>query len=441
MKRVLWKEGLFLRPQHFQKQDQLWQESWFELILQQGPYTYGLNGFEYTKTLLAKGDLSFSLLAGIMPSGEVFHFKGKSALSIHIPPGTKNEWIVLALPKQRSTGIRVAKNRLEAVDEPYVIQTEMVSDELVGEQERIEVAILEPYFSLKIVKKPTSLNGFDILPLIKILEVRETKEILVDEEYIPPMLLIQESPALKAYIEEISGYLTARRMTLLERIGNVNQQGVVGATELLLLQLINRYEPLLQHYQRQPNLHPEKAYILLLQLAGELRTFTSADRGYSQAPPYEHTNLAETFTQLMQDLRDAFNYVFDEPAVLIPFETYKYNLYLAPFKDKLQLDYQRLVLAVKADMPNDQLLALFPTHVKIGPTESIRDLVNLQIPGIGLSLLPVAPRQIPYHSGYFYFDLDQYSEMWTQLKDSPGLALHLGGHFPNVDLKLWALKS
>jgi len=441
MKRVLWKEGLFLRPQHFQKQDYLWAENWFQLYLQQGAYAYGLTGFEYTKTMLSKGEFSLKLLSGVMPDGTVFYFQGTSTLTLTIPAGVKNEWIVLALPKKRSTGIRVANNRAEATDEPFVVQTEMVSDELVGEQERIEVEVLEPNFSLRLVKNPSSLSTFDVLPLIKIQEVRDNKEMLIDESYVPAMLSIRPSPLLQGFVKEVSGFFTARRIKLLDRISGVNQHGVAGATELLLLQLINRYEPLLQHYQNQVDLHPEKIYTLFLQLAGELRTFTSEDRGYTHAPAYDHDNLAKTFEKLMKDLRDAFNYVFDEPAILIPFESYKYNLHLASFNDKLNLDYQRLVLAVKADMPAEQLRNLFPTHVKLGPTELIRDLVNLQVPGIGVSLLPVAPRQIPYHSGYLYFELDNQSEMWLKLRESPGLALHLGGSFPNIDLKLWAMRD
>jgi type VI secretion system protein ImpJ len=143
----------------------------------------------------------------------------------------------------------------------------------------------------------------------------------------------------------------------------------------------------------------------------------------------------------MGDLRAAFNYVFDEPAILINFTSYKYNLYLASFPERLNFNYARLVLSVRADMPMEQLHNLFPTHAKLGPTEQIKDLVNLQIPGIPLSLLPVAPRQIPYHSGFIYFELDNRSEMWVALKESSALALHLSGHFPNVEMQLWAIKG
>jgi hypothetical protein len=40
--------------------------------------------------------------------------------------------------------------------------------------------------------------------------------------------------------------------------------------------------------------------------------------------------------------------------------------------------------------------ARFGQQSKVGSVEHIRDLVNLQLPGIGLLPLPVAPRQIPY---------------------------------------------
>jgi type VI secretion system protein ImpJ len=55
--------------------------------------------------------------------------------------------------------------------------------------------------------------------------------------------------------------------------------------------------------------------------------------------------------------------------------------------------------------------------------------------------VPVAPRQIPYHAGFAYFELDQSNELWTQLKTSGGIALHVAGEFPGLSLELWAIRS
>jgi type VI secretion system protein ImpJ len=108
------------------------------------------------------------------------------------------------------------------------------------------------------------------------------------------------------------------------------------------------------------------------------------------------------------------------------------------------VDLQRsaqFVLAVSAQMPSEALRARFPTQVKIGPAERIRDLVNLQLQGVPLLPMPVAPRQIPYHAGFSYFELDtRGNELWRQLESSGGLAMHVAGDFPGLEMEFWAIR-
>jgi type VI secretion system protein ImpJ len=99
------------------------------------------------------------------------------------------------------------------------------------------------------------------------------------------------------------------------------------------------------------------------------------------------------------------------------------------------------ILAARADVPTEELRRRFPTQIKIGPVEKIRDLVNLSLPGVSLQAVPVAPRQIPYHAGYAYFELDQTNELWAQLKNSGGIAFHVAGDFPGLAMEFWAIRS
>jgi type VI secretion system protein ImpJ len=73
--------------------------------------------------------------------------------------------------------------------------------------------------------------------------------------------------------------------------------------------------------------------------------------------------------------------------------------------------------------------------------EKIGALVQSQLPGIPLRALPVAPRQIPYHADYVYFELDRASDYWANLKDSGGFAIHVGGDIHGLDLQLWAIRK
>ncbi|MNC92830.1 hypothetical protein D3C83_93360 [compost metagenome] len=83
----------------------------------------------------------------------------------------------------------------------------------------------------------------------------------------------------------------------------------------------------------------------------------------------------------------------------------------------------------------------FPAQLRLGPVERIRDLVNLNLPGVPVHPLPVAPRQIPFHAGFVYFELDQSNELWEQLKTSGGVALQAAGEFPGLALEFWAIRG
>ena len=79
--------------------------------------------------------------------------------------------------------------------------------------------------------------------------------------------------------------------------------------------------------------------------------------------------------------------------------------------------------------------------LRIGTVEKIRDLVMLQLPGIGIQPMAVAPRQIPYHAGFVYFELDKSNELWRSLKTSGGVAFHQAGEFPGLSMEFWAIRS
>ena len=73
--------------------------------------------------------------------------------------------------------------------------------------------------------------------------------------------------------------------------------------------------------------------------------------------------------------------------------------------------------------------------------EKVKELVAYHLPGIRVHALSVAPRELPYHSGYVYFELDKKHELWDMFDTSSGMAFHLAGNFPNLDVEFWAIKS
>jgi type VI secretion system protein ImpJ len=67
---------------------------------------------------------------------------------------------------------------------------------------------------------------------------------------------------------------------------------------------------------------------------------------------------------------------------------------VSPLHDHKLLGTASFVLAASANCDSEELRQRLPAHLKVGPVERIRQLVNLHLPGIKVKPLPVAPRQI-----------------------------------------------
>jgi type VI secretion system protein ImpJ len=128
-------------------------------------------------------------------------------------------------------------------------------------------------------------------------------------------------------------------------------------------------------------------------------------------------------------------------AIPIPLEPKKYGISVALVPDRSLYSQAVFILAARAEVPSEELRRSFPAQLKVGPVERIADLVRLGLPGVPVLPLPVAPRQIPFHAGFAYFELDQSNELWDQLKSSGGVALHVAGNFPSLAMEFWAIRT
>jgi type VI secretion system protein ImpJ len=158
-------------------------------------------------------------------------------------------------------------------------------------------------------------------------------------------------------------------------------------------------------------------------------------------PTYRHDDLKASFEPVMKMLRDSLSMVLEQTAVPIPLKERGYGIRVGQVPDTSLLNDATFVLAVSASMTVEELQSRFPPQVKIGSVETIRALVNSALPGVPIRAMPAAPRQIPFHAGNTYFELDRASEHWAALKTSGGFAIHVGGDFPDLQLEFWAIRG
>jgi type VI secretion system protein ImpJ len=439
--KVVWSEGMLLQPQHMQQHDRYWQSQLEARVAGLRPYGWGFSKLRIDEQQLALGKVGLQACDAVLPDGTPFSLPSEDdlPLPLDVPADARNVLVVLALPLRRHGVAEVVMGDGAALDN--------FARHCTGEYEAWDSNGLDNSALMQVGKLRLRLalegevaNAYATLGVARIVERRADNRLVLDPDYCPPCMDFRAAPRLAGFADELVGLLHQRGDAL---AGRLSQPGAAGAAEIadfLLLQLLNRVEPLFIHLSSATGVHPETLYRAMLSLAGELATFTTAGKRTATYPQYRHDALAETFAPLITDLRKSLSTVMDAQAVAIPLDERQFGIRVAVLPDKELLRSATFVLVVNAQMPPETLRGSFPAQVKIGSVEKIRDLVNLQLPGVGLRALPVAPRQLPFYAGYTYFELDSNSEYFQHLTHSAGFAMHVAGDFPGLQMQFWAIR-
>jgi type VI secretion system protein ImpJ len=438
--KVIWSEGMFLQPQHFQQHDRYFENMLEARIGPATPYSWGFARFAIDESALAHGRLALSMASGIFPDGTPFDVPARhpGPLPLEVPATARDQLVLLAVPLRRPGVPEVRGNAQDNLGlERYTVLEHDVSDNNAGSSALIQTGQLR----MRLMLQNELTDAYACLGVARLIERRQDNTLVLDRQFIAPILRVNEHPTLSSYAREIAGMLHQRGEELAAQITQPGRGGIGEIADFLLLQTVNRYEPAFMRYTREALLHPEQLYASCLQLAGDLSTFSRENRRVPAYPDYLHDDLEKTFVPLMTDLRRSLSMVLHRSAVPIDLQDRKYGYRFAQISDRDLLRKASFVLAVNAKMSPEVLRKNFPAQVKIGPVEKIRELVAAALPGIPLRAMPVAPRQIPYHAGFNYFELERGSELWGQFEAAGGMAMHVAGDFPGLELEFWGIKG
>jgi type VI secretion system protein ImpJ len=439
--KVVWSQGMFLLPQHFQQEARHVEYEVDMRLRATGPHAWGFFELTLDEGLLAVGRIGVSRASGILPDGTPFSVPQNDAqpIPLDVPADMKAEIVYLAVPLAREG---VTQVRFDDMSAAQLCRWRAVTEELrdhvnaADEPEPVQTGALE----LRLIRAKEATDAHALLGIARVIERRSDNQVVIDREYIAPQNRIDASQQLSAHASLLHGLIRQRSRALASRMGQLSH-GVSEMADFLMLQALNRAEPVFRQHALAPSAAPWTLHLACLQLAGDLSSFTSEARFPAEYPLYRHDDLQATFTPVIADLRRMLSTVLERNAVQIDLAERSHGVRLAVFPDPELARTASFVLAANAQMPAEQLRTRLPTQAKLGPPERLRDLVNLALPGITLRSLPTAPRQLPFHAGFHYFEIDRGSELWKQLERSGSLAMHVAGDFPALELELWAIRQ
>ncbi|HZE90702.1 MAG TPA: type VI secretion system baseplate subunit TssK [Rhizobacter sp.] len=443
--KVVWSSGMFLQPHHFQQETRYLERLVDARARCISPFAWGFTELELDEGLLALGKLGIARASGLLPDGTPFSMPQLDPLPppMNVSPDVKGELIYLALPLQREglneVDFGTGPGTTESGDlSRFEVAEEEVRDNTDASDE--PTTIQTGRLRLRLVRAKEANEAYALLGVALVAERRSDGQITLERSYIPPQVAIEASAQLSATASLLHGLILQRAQALAGRMGQLSH-GVSELADFLMLQTLNRNEPVFSQHAATPNAHPRELHRDCLRLAGDLATLASTTRRPPEFPPYKHDDLVGCFTPVFDELRRMLTAVLEQNALQIELIDRKYGVRTAVVNDLELVRSGSFVLAVNAQLPGEQLRQRFPAQTKIGPVDKIRDLVNLQLPGLGLRSLPVAPRQLPFHAGFFYFELDKTGELWKPIEQNGSVAMHISGDFPGLELELWAIRK
>lgn len=455
--KVLWGEGLFLRPQHFQRQDQYHETRLHRTASALHPYPWGVAHVEWDLAALKTGSLRLLALSAIFRDGEVFEAAGDGAAGSDalpppvdlraLPPAVQEVTYYAALPVLNGEGMNCTAQAspagAPAGTPPHTrfVHAMRATPDLFTASAAADVAYLKK--SLRLIPDSEARGSYDCLPLIAL---RRTVSGGFEPvpSFMAPSLAIAGAPRLQALLEHLLDALQAKVGALhghhREPSRNVIEFRSGDVSSFWLLHTVSTAAAALMHYVRHPGLHPERLYEALLGLAGGLLSYS---RHYTLAslPAYDHAQPGACFDALDAIIRELLDTVISSKYFSIALLEDKPSYYLGKLDSGKIDQHTTLYLAIRAAMPALELVDVVPLRVKVGAPDDVEKCVLSAMPGVKLSHAPQVPAAIPVRPDTYYFAIDNRGALHEQMLKAQSIAVYVPAGIRDLQLELIAVTA
>lgn len=448
-RRVVWTKGMFLNPQHFQAQDQYFEDSLQFRFMSSCYANWGVVALGIDSEALANGTFRLTEARGLLPDGLSFRMPDLDPL----PPGravgesfgaTDRELdVFLSIPEERegapNVTIEDGSGKAAPPDTRYTAELYDVADLNAG-QERKPVQIARKNF--RILFGNEYRDGFSAIRIAQVVRNPAGAPIL-KPTHIAPCLDIAHNEylmgLLRRQVEILANKGAEISATRREQRRGQADFKASEITNLWLLHTINTALPELQHIWRVRHGHPEQAFLALSRLAGALSTL-SLDSGPGDLPAYDHNDLGTCFSGLDQQIQSLVGAVIDEGYVPIPLTLGDHDVWTATVPDDRLFEDSQFYLAVSADMDAGELIQKVPMRVKVAAGDDITRVIERALAGLSLSHTQ-SPPAIRVKLGNQYFALGQNGALWDKIRASRRVAVFAPADLRDPKLELIAVRS
>ena len=442
LSRVVWSEGMYLGPHHFQTQSRYFEDSIAFLASSLWHEPWGLLHAELDQKAIRNGSAVLLHASGIFPDGLPFELPNSDS-----PPPPRNLLEVfpttdsvlplyLAVPGRRDNGLDCnLENPANGTRFSPIHRT--LRDETNGIDER-EVDLGKKNIHLATEAELTP-DMFSI-PIAQVL--RDGRgHLIYDEDFIPTCLRLSAGEPLMLLVKRLLETIGEKSNTI-SRSARRQGRFEAGSSALdvanywFLHALHSAISPL-QHLSTTRHAHPEDVFVELSRLAGTLCTF-AVDSDPRQLPSYEHRSPGPAFRVLDAHIRRHLEIVVPSNTVTLEFHPAEPYIHTADVIDERCLRRARWVFGVRSALGESELLSLVPRLIKVCSARFVPELVKRALPGMTLRHLQVPPTAIRAEADMQYFAIETAGPCWEHILQTRKVGVYVPGEIskPEFDLTI-----
>lgn len=440
--KILWGEGLFLRPQHFQRQDAYHEARLHNTAAALHPYAWGVREAQIDKDALLNSRLRFNALSVIFPDGEIYNAPQEDDLPpevslAEIPINQQDVTFSLAVPSLNWHGGN-STDQEKNIAARYTQHGEDTQDLFT------QAAAAELFYLNKQVRVVSEFDSVDSMISFSItrLQRETTGGFVVDPNFMAPSTSIKSNSILFLQMRRLMDALQAKVNALYghqrEPGKNVIEFRSGDMASFWLLNTASSAFASMTHLFHHPSLHPERYFEQLLNLAGQLMTF-SKTHALTDLPIYNHVAPSASFAKLHDIIRDLLDTVISSRYFAIALSENKPSYHSGRI-DSGKIDERTMFyLGVAADMPALELVDVVPLRFKIGAPDDVEKFVLSAMPGVRLVHSPQVPAALPVKPETYYFSVDNRSPLYERMLQAQSLSIYVPAGVKNLRLELLAV--
>ncbi len=439
-----WHQGLFLQPQHFQRQElhqQFLKKPLFDLI---APHFWGVGELECAPESLSTHTVEVRRARLIFAQNTYVEFPGNAV----IPPRSFDKvWTNTDQPLDVYLGLKkfsiVTPNAtvVDSFSDAAAVQTRYISEAngqptpgFYGEGPTAHIPVVLNAVRIFFGPELESLDEYDLIPIGSLIRDNETVKLSTDS--VPPCYAMSGSQALQDLVRDIRDDMSGRMRQLAEykTPRDMLHQDLDADFFILMqsLQALNRMVPTLIHLTETDQIHPWEVYGTLRQCVGEISTFSDqydavgrrrdTPGGEEGLPPYDHQRLYACFHAARRLINRLLSEISVGPEFRVTLEPQD-NYLVGAIPREYFGARNRFYLVIQSSEIGEDSGQDFLRVVRLATPEALPKMIDHALPGIDMIEVSTPPQGMPKRTNARYFRIEQMSDEWELIEQAAEIDL------------------